>query len=83
MAASPIHSPIQGLGDGPTLLAGPNGALMAPTPVNGGMSPGAPKGHKNAFTHGCYTAEALANRREIAALLRTMRTLPRATGEGE
>lgn len=37
----------------------------------------------NAFTHGRYTAEALANRREIAALLRNMRTLARATGEGE
>jgi hypothetical protein len=76
MAASPIHSPIQGLGDGPTLLAGPNGALMAPTPVNGGMSPGAPKGHKNAFKHGRYAADAIERRREISAMVRAMKALP-------
>jgi len=31
---------------------------------------GAPKGNKNAFKHGHYTAEAIASRREIAKLLR-------------
>jgi hypothetical protein len=40
--------------------------------MHGGSSPGAPNGNKNAFMHGRYTAEALANRREIATLLRTM-----------
>jgi hypothetical protein len=49
--------------------------------VHGGMSPGAPKGNKNAFKHGRYTAEAIANRREIMALLQTMRALMRATGK--
>jgi hypothetical protein len=44
---------------------------------------GAPKGNKNAFKHGRYTAEEIANRREITALLQTMRALARATGEGE
>jgi uncharacterized protein YjcR len=57
----------------------PNGRCR----LHGGMSPGAPKGNKNAFKHGRYTAEEIANRREIAALLQTMRALARATGEGE
>jgi uncharacterized protein YjcR len=43
--------------------------------MHGGSSPGAPKGNKNAFKHGRYTAEAVANRRELAALLRSMRAL--------
>ena len=38
-----------------------------------------PKGNRNAFKHGRYTIEAIANRREIAALLRTMRASARAT----
>jgi hypothetical protein len=40
-------------------------------------------GFKNAFKHGRYTAEEIANRREITALLRTMRALARATRELE
>jgi flavin-dependent dehydrogenase len=39
--------------------------------------PGAPKGNRNAFKHGRYSAEAIANRREIAALLREMRATAR------
>ena len=57
----------------------PNGRCR----MHGGTSPGAPKGNKNALKHGRYTAEEIANRREIAALLRTMRALARDTGEGE
>jgi hypothetical protein len=49
----------------------PNGRCR----MHGGLSPGAPKGNRNAFKHGRYTAEALARRREVAALLRTMRAL--------
>jgi hypothetical protein len=49
----------------------------------GGLSPGAPKGNRNALKHGRYTAEALANRREVAALIRTMRALAGATEEGD
>jgi hypothetical protein len=30
---------------------------------------------RNAFKHGRYTADAIARRREIGALLRTMKTL--------
>jgi hypothetical protein len=40
-----------------------------------GMSPGAPMGRNNALKHGHYTAQAMANRREIATLLRTMKVL--------
>jgi hypothetical protein len=49
----------------------PNGRCR----MHGGMSPGAPKGNRNAFKHGRYTAGAIASRREIATLLRTMRVL--------
>ena len=56
----------------------PNGRCR----MHGGMSPGAPKGNKNAFKHGRYTAEAIANRREIATLLRAMMSVapPGANG---
>jgi hypothetical protein len=49
----------------------PNGRCR----MHGGMSPGAPKGNKNAFKHGHYTAEAIVTRREIAKLLRDARAL--------
>jgi hypothetical protein len=57
----------------------PNGRCR----LHGGLSPGAPKGNKNAFKHGRYTAEAVASRREVAALIRAMRGLVGATEEGE
>jgi uncharacterized protein YjcR len=47
--------------------------------MQGGMSPGAPKGNKNAFKHGRYTAEAIARRREISGLLRAMKALTNAS----
>jgi hypothetical protein len=34
---------------------------------------GGQPGNRNAFRHGCYTAEAIAQRREVAALLRACR----------
>jgi hypothetical protein len=40
----------------------PNGRCR----MHGGPSPGAPKGNRNAFKHGYYTAEAIAIRRNIA-----------------
>ena len=43
--------------------------------VHRGKSPGAPKGNRHAFRHGGYAAEALASRREVAALIRAMRAL--------
>ena len=48
--------------------------------MHGGKSPGAPKGNKNALKHGHYTAEAIANRRHIATLLRAMRTVAKDVG---
>jgi hypothetical protein len=51
----------------------PNGRCR----LHGGLSPGAPKGNRNALKHGLYTAEALASRRKVAALLRDMRTTVR------
>jgi hypothetical protein len=53
----------------PVLIAGD---AERPLPDAWRMSPGAPKGNKNAVKHGRYTAEAIANRREIATLLRKM-----------
>jgi hypothetical protein len=38
-----------------------------------GARGGAPKGHRNALKHGATTAEALAFKREIAALARMAR----------
>ena len=43
--------------------------------MHGGKSPGPPKGNKNALKHGRYTADAIAERRRLSSLLRTMRTL--------
>ncbi len=43
--------------------------------MHGGTSPGAPIGNTNALKHGRYTAKTIAERRELAALLRTMRRL--------
>jgi hypothetical protein len=43
--------------------------------MHGGLSPGAPKGNKNAYKHGRYTAETIARRREVSALIRAARAL--------
>lgn len=43
--------------------------------MHGGKSPGAPLGNANARKHGLYSAEMIAERRELAGLLRTMRGL--------
>ena len=49
----------------------PNGRCR----MHGGPSPGAPKGNKNAFKHGRYTAEAIARRRDIAELFAGIKRL--------
>jgi len=49
--------------------------------MHGGLSPGAPKGNKNALKHGHYTAEAIAQRREISELVRAMKALASASGQ--
>jgi len=38
-----------------------------------GAGAGAPLGNQNALRHGLYAAETVADRREIAALIRAMR----------
>ena len=43
--------------------------------MHGGTSPGAPIGNANARTHGRYSAQAIAERRKVAALIRAMRGL--------
>ena len=55
----------------------PNGRCR----LHGGLSPGAPRGNRNAFKHGRYTTEALVRRREVAALLREMRVLAKMSEE--
>lgn len=43
--------------------------------MHGGASPGALPGNTNALKHGHYTAVVIAERRELAALVRAMRRL--------
>jgi hypothetical protein len=41
--------------------------------MHGGKNPGAPHGNNNALFHGGYTAEAIAERREVAQRCRELR----------
>ena len=43
--------------------------------LHGGRSPGAPRGNRNAWVHGYYSAGAIAERRELRSLLRQARAL--------
>lgn len=52
----------------------PNGRCR----MHGGTNPGAPKGNRNAWKHGRYSAEAIARRREASALMRAMRQVSTA-----
>jgi hypothetical protein len=47
----------------------PNGRCR----MHGGLSPGAPKGNKNALKHGRYSATAVARRKSISILIRLAR----------
>jgi hypothetical protein len=49
---------------------------------HGGKAPGAPKGNKNALKHGLYSAEVVAHRRKVGALLRAARNLMRVQRRG-
>lgn len=51
----------------------PNGRCR----MHGGTSPGPPKNNKNALKHGAYSAETLAERRQIRGLLREIKSLIR------
>jgi hypothetical protein len=54
----------------------PNGRCR----IHGGTAPGAPKGNRNAVKHGFYSAEIVAHRRKVAALLRAARKLAHRPG---
>ena len=43
--------------------------------MHGGTAPGAPRGNSHALRHGRFTAAAIAERRQFAAMLRGMRGL--------
>jgi hypothetical protein len=43
--------------------------------MHGGASPGAPRGNSNALKHGRYTAGAIVERRELAALICSAKAL--------
>jgi len=43
--------------------------------MHGGKAKGAPRGNSHALKHGRYTAEAIAERRHLIALLRGMKGL--------
>jgi hypothetical protein len=51
--------------------------------MHGGTAQGAPKGNRNALKHGRYGAEAIADRRELASLLRAMKDLIEEVGGEE
>lgn len=38
--------------------------------MHGGKSPGAPTGNQNAYKHGCFTADAIKERRYLRALIK-------------
>ena len=40
--------------------------------MHGGTNPGAPRGNRNAWKHGLYSAEAIAERRRFRALLQQL-----------
>ena len=46
-----------------------------PCRMHGGKAPGAPKGNTNAFKHGRYTAGSVTSRRQVAALIHSMKGL--------
>ena len=48
--------------------------------MHGGKSPGAPRHNTNALKHGHYSAKAIAQRREVSALIRAMRDLIKECG---
>jgi len=51
--------------------------------MHGGKAPGAPRGNRHAFRHRRYTAEATAERRAFAALLRDMRAIVEQVDEDQ
>jgi hypothetical protein len=54
----------------------PNGRCR----LHGGLSPGAPKGNRNARKHGQYAVDAMVRRREISTLIQAMKSLSKSAG---
>ena len=50
--------------------------------MHGGKSPGAPKGNRNAWKHGHYSAEAHSTRRLVRQLLSNARKTVERVGRG-
>jgi hypothetical protein len=57
----------------------PNGRCR----MHGGKAPGASMGNRHALRHGRYSAEAIAERRELGALLRDMKALVEQVADDE
>ena len=57
----------------------PNGRCR----MHGGRAPGAPKGNSHALRHGRYSAETIAERRELAELLRDMKAVAQQVEDDE
>lgn len=55
----------------------PNGRCR----MHGGASSGPPKGNRNAWKHGRYSAEAIARRRELSGLIQAMKELVELTDD--
>lgn len=49
--------------------------------MHGGKSTGAPQGNRNAYKHGRYTAEAIANRVSVMRLLNECKKFINASNE--
>jgi uncharacterized protein YjcR len=74
----PVDNPNQRKKDGASRGQGQSLTEKPPQEAQGGVwmhgaTGGASKGNKNALKHGAFTAEALAFKREIAALARMAR----------
>src|SRR5271155_3849181 len=55
----------------------PNGRCR----MHGGLSPGAPRGNRNALKHGQFTAEAIQERRSLRQWIKEARQFVRDLGE--
>ena len=51
--------------------------------MHGGKAKGAPKGNSHALRHGRFTAEAIAERRELMAFMRDIKRLIDEVGGAE
>jgi hypothetical protein len=72
-----------GRGQGAAALASLRQCGTAAAGCTGDRRRAAPKGNRNAFGHGRYSAKAIANRREVATLIRAMRALAAGNEEVE